>query len=111
MAARDWRLGGWIGMDEDIETRITAALPQLGGLGAVIRFDFGDDGQWLIDASGPVAKVSHEELEPACTIRSTAATLIKLLDGSLDPMLAFTLGRIKVSGSMGVAMKLANALG
>jgi putative sterol carrier protein len=36
--------------------------------------------------------------------------LSQLLDGRLSPTLAYTLGQIKVEGSLGVAMKLANLL-
>ena len=35
---------------------------------------------------------------------------MKLIAGRLSPMLAFTLGKLKVEGSKGVAMKLASLL-
>ena len=35
----------------------------------------------------------------------------KLLDGSLDPTMAYMTGKLKISGSTGVAMKLAAMLG
>ena len=34
----------------------------------------------------------------------------RLLDGQLDPTWAFTTGKLKVEGSMGLAMKLAGLL-
>jgi len=36
--------------------------------------------------------------------------IVKLINGDMDPILAYTLGRIKVQGSMDVAMKLVKAL-
>jgi putative sterol carrier protein len=36
--------------------------------------------------------------------------LVQLIDGRLSPTLAYTLGQIKVEGSLGVAMKLASLL-
>lgn len=97
--------------DEDVKGQLTAALPRLGGLGAIVAFDMGDDGKLVVDARGAVAKMAGADDEPACTIKVSGATMLKLLAGTLNPMLAYTLGRLKVSGSMGVAMKLASALG
>jgi putative sterol carrier protein len=34
----------------------------------------------------------------------------QLIDGRLSPTLAYTLGQIKIDGSLGVAMKLASML-
>ena len=85
-------------------------MPRLGGLGAIVAFDLGDDGKYVIDARQSVAKWVEGEADPACTIKTNGATMRKLLAGNLDPMLAYTLGRLKVSGSMGVAMKLASSL-
>ncbi|WP_332308109.1 SCP2 sterol-binding domain-containing protein [Elstera litoralis] len=44
-------------------------------------------------------------------MRISTENLNKLIDGQLDPMLGYTFGKIKVAGSLGVAMKLVNALG
>src|SRR5262249_27178262 len=97
--------------DETLEERLKALMPRLGGFGAVIAFDFGTDGKYVVDATGPVAKLADEDADAACTIKASGATMLKLIDGSLDPMLAYTLGKLKISGSMGVAMKLASSLG
>jgi len=40
----------------------------------------------------------------------SAANMLKMLNGQLSPMMAFTLGKLKVDGSMGIAMKLAGLL-
>lgn len=96
----------------DVEDRLRQTLPRLGGLRAMVRFDLGGDGVWVVDARGPAPSLSQDDDEDvACTIRISADNLLKLMDGRLDPMLGYTLGRIKVAGSMGVAMKLVNAIG
>jgi putative sterol carrier protein len=97
--------------DGNLKERLDAALPRLGGIGAIVAFDLGADGKWVVDARSAKAKLADAGIEPECTIKANGATMLKLLDGSLDPMLAYTLGRIKISGSMGVAMKLASSLG
>jgi len=98
-------------VDQDLEVQLKAILPRLGGIGAVVAFDFGEDGKYVVDARNAVAKLVGVDSEPACTIKASGATMRKLIEGSLDPMLAYTLGKLKISGSMGVAMKLASTLG
>jgi putative sterol carrier protein len=44
--------------------------------------------------------------EANTTITITAANLGKLLNGQLDPTLGYMTGKLKVEGSMGVALKL-----
>lgn len=96
----------------DVEDRLRQALPRLRGLGAVVCFDLGNDGSWQVDARGAAPDLVEDgDDDAACTIRISAENLVKLMDGRMDPMIGYTLGRIKVSGSLGVAMKLVNALG
>lgn len=98
----------------DVEDRLRDALPKLARLGAVVRFDLGADGAWLVDARGnsPILdEDSGADTDATCSIKITAENLVKLMEGRLDPMLGYTLGKIKVSGSMGVAMKLVSAIG
>ena len=99
-------------MDE-LADRLTDALPMLSALKAVVKFDLGGDGLWLVNARDGQPSLSRDDgdADADCTIKISSENLVKLLDGKLDPMLAYTLGRIKVSGSMGVAMKLVSALG
>jgi putative sterol carrier protein len=98
---------------DDLEERLLAALPRLQKLNAAVKFDLGDDGSWCVDTrTTPLAlHAADGETDADCTIKISAENLGKLIDGKLDPMLAYGLGKIKVSGSMGVAMKLVAALG
>jgi len=40
----------------------------------------------------------------------TGENMLKLLDGQLNPTIAYTLGKLKVQGSMGLALKLSSLL-
>ena len=97
---------------EAIREQINAALPRLKGLQAVVSFDLGADGKWVVDArAGDPSLVSSDSAVVAdSTITISYSNLIKMLDGKLDPMVAYGLGRIKVRGSKGIAMKLVTAL-
>lgn len=98
-------------VDEMVEERLREALPALSRLGALVRFDLGKEGRPVLDARAGQARLDLESDEPAdCTITITKENLLKLMDGKLDPMLGYTLGKIRVAGSLGIAMKLVGAI-
>jgi putative sterol carrier protein len=72
-----------------------------------IKFDCGDDGAITLD--GDTAYMGDRDAD--CTIRISEPNLAKLITGKLNPMTAFAMGKIKVSGDMSVALKLSQLLG
>lgn len=85
-------------------------------LGYRVLFDLGEDGSLLWDGTatpaeiGPVAEGGGEP-EADTVLRLALDDFRGLLAGSLDPTLAYMTGKLKISGSTGVAMKLAAMLG
>ncbi len=71
-----------------------------------LKFDCGDDGVVVL-ADGTA---SQEDQDTQCTISISTENLVKLLEGNLKPATALMLGKLKVSGDMGVAMKLGQLL-
>lgn len=98
-------------MVEDIVERMRENALQLRSLNARVKFNFGDDGQLFVDATQSPVVVNTEDQEADCIIRISADNMRKMLAGKLDPMLAFTFGKLKVEGSKGIAMKLSALLG
>jgi len=78
-------------------------------LDATVKFDFGDDGVVFVD--GSAGTVSNEDKEADCTITISMANFVALSSGDLDPTTAFMMGKLKVKGNMGIAMKLQSILG
>lgn len=72
-----------------------------------LKFDCGEDGV-IVLADGAT---STEDQDTDCTIKISQDNLIKLLTGKLNPMTGVMMGKLKVSGDMGVAMKLGKLLG
>lgn len=99
-------------MVEDILRELQARSTSFRGLKANVRFAMDDDAVVRVDARETPVSIRREEgAEDAdCTIRISAENLRKLIDGRLNPMMAFTMGKLKVDGSMGVALKLAQLL-
>jgi len=50
----------------------------------------------------------YEYYDRDAAFTCSAKTLFKIAEGKLDPVLAFTLGKIKVDGSLDQALKLSN---
>jgi putative sterol carrier protein len=79
-------------------------------LGKTLKFVF-DEGCVFLDLTGDNAKVTNENKEADCTIKTSVDTLNALRKGDLNPMMAVMSGKIKIHGDMGVAMKLQSLLG
>ncbi|ASP19731.1 SCP-2 sterol transfer family protein [Antarctobacter heliothermus] len=75
-------------------------------LDKTLRFDCGEDGALRLDGT----TVEHSVAPADCTIRISHDNLSKLVQGNLNPMTAFAMGKLKVSGDMSVAMKLGQLL-
>lgn len=83
-------------------------------LGYRVLFDLGEEGAILWDGKETPAEIAPVEVngtEADTTLRISLDQLGSLIDGSLDPTLAYMTGKLKIEGSMGVAMKLATMLG
>jgi putative sterol carrier protein len=76
------------------------------GLGAVVKFDFGDQGSVILDATQIPNVVSTDGADPDCTMVISIEDFMAMAEGSLDGVSAFMTGRLKVKGEMGLAMKL-----
>ena len=76
------------------------------GLGATLKFDFGDAGVVFIDGVSTPNSVSNDDNDANCTIAMTIEDFISMAAGELDATSAFMMGKLKVDGDMGIAMKL-----
>jgi putative sterol carrier protein len=97
---------------DEIMAAMESQADKLKELNHTILFDLGDDGRVLLDASGDEVKLipNPDSDDADTTLTLSAANLSKLMEGDLNPMVAFTMGRLKISGSKGVALKLSSLL-
>ena len=74
------------------------------------KFDFGEEGRIFIDNTVSPPEMSEEDKEADVALMLSLDTFKGILDGSQDPSIAFMMGKLKVKGSMGLAMKLNSIL-
>ncbi|WP_029014259.1 SCP2 sterol-binding domain-containing protein [Niveispirillum irakense] len=95
---------------DQVEAQMRARAINFTGLGALVKFDFGAGQALFINGRTTPPAISQEGDTPDTTLTISLENLVKLAEGKLAPTLAFMTGKLKVSGNMGVAMKLANML-
>jgi putative sterol carrier protein len=79
------------------------------GVDATIQFDLsGDEGGqfYLVVKDGEVTAEEGTADDPKMTLKSDVNDYYKVATGETNPMQAFMSGKIKISGDMGLAMKL-----
>jgi putative sterol carrier protein len=79
-------------------------------LGYRVAFDLGSDGIIYWDGTQTPATISNEAGEADTTLTLSLDDLQKLIEGNLNPTLAYMTGKLKVAGSMGVALKISQLL-
>uniref|UniRef100_A0A8C6UDW9 Sterol carrier protein 2b n=1 Tax=Neogobius melanostomus TaxID=47308 RepID=A0A8C6UDW9_9GOBI len=83
-------------------------------IGGVFAFKVkdGPDGKeaiWYVDVKNGTGSVHNNSAEKAdCTIALSDSDLLALLTGKMNPQTAFFQGKLKITGNMGMAMKLQN---
>ena len=65
-----------------------------------------DDTIVFVDGTGSKNLVSNSNEDADCTISTTATALKDMQSGDLNPMTAVMSGKVKISGDMGLAMKI-----
>ena len=96
---------------EALTTLLTGKARMLRPLGYKLKLLVEEGGAIFWDGTGDTPAISNEDTEADTTLRMTAANAKALLEGRLDPTLAYMTGKLKVEGKVGVAMKLASMLG
>lgn len=95
---------------ETIAGEIRGHLTQLAGLGYKVKFAFDEGGVLMLDGTATPPTLSDEDGEADCTIGISEENAVKLMNGELNPMLAYTMGKLRIDGSVGVALKMASMI-
>ncbi|MGC3999600.1 MAG: SCP2 sterol-binding domain-containing protein [Anaeromyxobacter sp.] len=82
-------------------------------INAVYQFNISGPGggAWTVDCTAPGGKVTEGAVTAAkCTVAATDADFLAIVNGKLNPQMAFMSGKLKIQGDMGLAMKLQQIL-
>jgi putative sterol carrier protein len=94
-------------MNTALDAAVVALSAKLSeGFEAVAKFVMIGEGAIMVDASG----VHAGDDEADVTLTASVEDFQAMFDGDLSPTVAFMTGKLKVDGSMGLAMKLGAAL-
>jgi putative sterol carrier protein len=95
-------------LSEATEQVKSLAEKHAGKFGNKVNFLFSEDEIIHLDDTVSPAQVANEKQDAPCDIKITLENFDKMLGGNLNPMMAFMMGKMKIDGDKGVAMKLAS---
>ncbi|MCS1351526.1 SCP2 sterol-binding domain-containing protein [Mechercharimyces sp. CAU 1602] len=81
------------------------------GVNAIYQFDLDEGGTYQIQfADGKAEQYEGTPLDAQCTMRLSEKNFAKLVQGELNPTMAFMSGKLKIDGDLSLAMKLQSIL-
>lgn len=95
-------------MYDDLITQFQSKLKFAPDFKKTVKFVVKDnnDDVIVVDCSERPAIVSHDDAEADVTLIADLDLFKGLMDGTKDPNMAFMMRKLKIKGSMGVAMRL-----
>lgn len=94
-------------MSDVLDTALAALKTKLpDGFSSTAKFCIEGEGTIIADPDG--VRIGDDEAD--VTLTASADTFKGILDGDVNPTMAFMSGKLKVDGAMGLAMQLGAAL-
>ncbi|MRX50259.1 sterol carrier family protein [Paracoccus sp. S-4012] len=93
-------------MSDVVKGAVSALNDKVKGFDGTAKFVIEGEGAIMLDASG--AREGDEAAD--VTMTASRETFEGILDGSVNPTMAFMSGKLTVDGDMGAAMRLGSAL-
>lgn len=91
---------------DDTTATIRDKVASMESNGKKVKIDLKGDGYILIDGTTTPPTVSNDDGDADVTLILSEENFEGLIDGSLNPQMAFMMGKLKIDGDMGLALKL-----
>lgn len=99
--------------EKHIPAKLQAKPDVVSKIGAVYQFNISGPGggSWSVDCTQPGGKIEAGSAPNAkCTVAATDQAFLDIVNGKLNPQMAFMSGKLRIQGDMGLAMKLQQIL-
>ena len=96
---------------EDVTAQVRKHVGADVGIHKSLKIDLGEDGLIFIDGRATPSAVSNEDGDADVTLKCSLKTFLGLIEGDVNPQMAFMMGKLKIDGDMGTALAFAKALG
>jgi hypothetical protein len=99
--------------DHHIPAKFQAKPDVVQKINAIYQFHISGPGggSWTVDCTQPGGKIAPGSVAGAkCTVTATEADFLSIVNGKLNPQMAFMSGKLKIQGDMGLALKLQQIL-
>ena len=93
---------------EELTSKASKALESGADFDRRLKLDFGEDGLVFVD--GASRRVSNEDAPADATLSMSYDDFKLIASGRLDPMKAYFQQKLKISGDMGVVMRIQSLL-
>ncbi len=99
--------------EKHIPARLQAKPDVVGKINSIYQFQISGPGggAWTVDCTQPGGKVGPGTSPGAkCTVAAAEQDFLAIVNGKLNPQMAFMSGKLRIQGDVGLAMKLQQIL-
>jgi putative sterol carrier protein len=96
---------------DSLADRANGSHPHSADFDASYVFVIEGAGTWTVNVDGGRVSVSEGDSGGECTFKTSEKTFRRIIEGDQNPLTAYMMGKLKVSGDVGAAMKLKDLLG